>query len=131
MEVRELAPGLWRWTTTQPELGTTESLYWEGGDAVCLFDPYVPVEPDEAERFWRHLDADVARNGAPVAIFLTSRPRGTAVLELTRRYEAAVHGPERGLDELPGGVTVAARGSGRTAYRVPASPPLLVGRLDG
>ena len=130
MEVQELGPGLWRWTTTQPELGETESLYWEGEDGVCLFDPYVPAEPDEAERFWRHLGEDVARTGLPVAVLLTARPRGSAVPEISRRYEASVHGPLRDLDELPGGVTVVERGPGRVAYHVPASPPVIVGRLD-
>jgi len=131
VDVRELAPGLWRWTTTQPELGETESLYWEGGDAVCLFDPFVPVEAGEAERFWRHLDADVTRCDAPVAVLLTSRPRGTNVLEIARRYDAAVHGPQRNLDELPGGITLVGLGPGWASYRVPATPPLVVGRLDG
>jgi len=130
VEVQELGPGLWRWTTAQPGAGESQSLYWEGPGAVCLFDPSVPAEPDEAARFWRHLDADVERTGGPVAVFLTTRPRGTGVLELVRRYGASLHGPLRGLEQLPAGVAVVSAAPGCTAYRVPSSPPLVVGPVD-
>lgn len=128
MDVRELAPGLWWWSSSED--APAGSLYWEGEDAVCLVDPAVPPEPEEAERFWRHLDHDVARMRLPVVVLLTAPQHGRDTLEFVRRYDAAVHGPSRGLDALPAGVELVARGPGHAAYRIPSSSPVVVGRVD-
>lgn len=106
MQVRELARGLWGWSAPHPG--------WEPGDgwdedvwcwyveldaATVLVDPLVPR--DEAERFWRHLDADVARRALPVAIVLTARQHRRSADEVAARYGTRVCGVE---DELPPGI---------------------------
>jgi glyoxylase-like metal-dependent hydrolase (beta-lactamase superfamily II) len=95
VDVRELRPGLWRWTANHPEW-TSESewpqevgcVYYEGPDAVVLVDPLVP--PDDAARFYEHLDGDVERAARPVAIFLTVFWHHRSCAELAERYGARV-----------------------------------------
>jgi hypothetical protein len=81
VDVRQLADGLWRWTT--PESG---SVYYEAPDAVVLFDPLVPA--GEEEEFLAHLDRDVERLGLPVSILLTSRRNERSAPFLRERYRA-------------------------------------------
>ncbi|MDQ3891059.1 MAG: hypothetical protein M3312_11005 [Actinomycetota bacterium] len=98
MHVQELAPGLWRWTAPHPdwtpEDGGPEGwerdvgcLYYEAPDGLVLIDPLAPPG-DDGERFWRALDRDVERLGAPrvlVTVFWHARS-AQAVLD---RYEGA------------------------------------------
>ena len=64
--------GLWRWATRYGEWGDDVGcLYVETEDSVVLVDPLVPEEADEEERFWRALDRDVGRSGAPVHVLVT------------------------------------------------------------
>ena len=76
MEVGELVPGLWRWTAPHPEWTPDQggpdgweaevaSFYCEAEGDILLIDPIVPAEGSERERFWRALDRDVERVGAP------------------------------------------------------------------
>lgn len=148
MEVAELAPGLWRWTARHPEWSEGEDwppevgcVYWEAPDAVCLVDPLVPVEPAERERFWKHLDADVERAGAPVAVLLTISFHARSAAEIAARYGAAVwawheeaHPPEVSADrryaagdELPGGFVAYGTGRKEGILWLPARKALVAG----
>ena len=50
MEVRELAPGLWRWTGRHDEWKQDVGcVYYERGGEVCLIDPLLP--PEDTDRF--------------------------------------------------------------------------------
>ena len=77
MDVVELAPGLWRWTTRHPEWTPADAddwapvvgcVYCEIDGGIVTIDPLVPTEPEERERFWRAFDRDVERLGAPVVV---------------------------------------------------------------
>jgi glyoxylase-like metal-dependent hydrolase (beta-lactamase superfamily II) len=109
MDVRELRPGLWRWTARHPEWDDREvsSAYLEAVDVVSLIDPLVPR--GEEERFFAALDRDVERIGSPVAIVLTNPWHRRSADELAQRYEAKVFvGVEGGLPgrlrAYPGGM---------------------------
>jgi glyoxylase-like metal-dependent hydrolase (beta-lactamase superfamily II) len=97
VDVIEIRPRLWRWTATHPEW-TPEGGGEEGeepevasytvveDDTLVLIDPLVPTY--EEERFWRALDADVARHGPPqilLTVFWHTRS-APAILE---RYPGA------------------------------------------
>ena len=86
MDVRQLADGLWRWTT--PETG---SVYYEAPAAVVLFDPLVPA--GEEEKFLAYLDRDVERLGLPVSILLTDARHERSSPFLRERYRADDHVP--------------------------------------
>jgi hypothetical protein len=122
MEVTPIADGLWRWSTYYGEWrAEVGSVYVEADDAVVLIDPLVPEERDEAERFWRALDRDVERAGAPVHVLVTVFWHVRSAAEVVRRYRGRLHAASRarapierraGLtsavfrtgDPLPGGV---------------------------
>lgn len=95
MEVCEVGPGLWRWSAAHPgwtpadpwgpEVG---SVYCESGGEIGLIDPVVPAAATAAERFWRALDRDVERLGAPhIVLTVPWHARGTA--EIVARYPGA------------------------------------------
>ena len=64
MEVHELRPGLWRWTSFHPEWKQdVGSVAVEGADDLVLIDPL--LQPDDA------LDALVPRVGKPVSVLVT------------------------------------------------------------
>ena len=100
MEVHELAPGLWRWTSRHPTfddpaLGTdVGSVYAETESALVLIDPLVPAEEDEREKFLRALDRDVERLRRPVAIVLTCAWHARSADDLRARYGATEDQPE-------------------------------------
>ena len=108
MEVRELRPGLWRWTASHPEWEHAEhwgpevgSVYAELPDALVVIDPLVPA--DEEERFWSALDRDVERLGRPVHVLLTVHWHERSVAAVLDRYRATLWRPEEKSD-LPQGV---------------------------
>ena len=117
MQVRELARGLWYWTGRHPgwtpasggpdgwdqEVGC---YFYDGPEAICLFDPLVPME--DRDRFFEALDRDVEQGGKPVRILLTVDAHSRSNAELAERYgvEPAMLPPER--PELPAGVEIAA-----------------------
>ena len=114
MDVAELAPGLWRWTTAHPdwtpELGGPEgweqevgSVYCETGGDVVLIDPLVPADEPEAERFWRALDRDVGR-AAAAHVVLTCEWHARSSADLVVRYGVGVWSPADGPASLPTGV---------------------------
>jgi glyoxylase-like metal-dependent hydrolase (beta-lactamase superfamily II) len=108
MDVRELRPGLWRWTATHPEWEHAEhwgpevgSVYAELPDALVMVDPLVPQ--DEEDRFWEALDRDVERVGKPVHVLLTVHWHERSVAAVLDRYRATLWRPEE-KGELPAGV---------------------------
>ncbi|HXF98980.1 MAG TPA: MBL fold metallo-hydrolase [Gaiellaceae bacterium] len=111
MEVRELAPGLWRWTAFHEEWKEeVGSLYLETEDGVVLVDPLVPA--DEEERFWRALDRDVARAGGTVHVLVTVFWHTRSTAGLVERYGARVWTTRRGrapVERRAGRVTDAYR----------------------
>lgn len=120
MEVLELAPGLWRWTGYHEEWKEDVGcVYCEADDGVVLIDPLVP--PEDADRFRRALDRDVARLGGRVDVLVTVFWHTRSAAELVERYDARVWAPSRGRpaierragrvtdvfrpgDALPGGI---------------------------
>jgi glyoxylase-like metal-dependent hydrolase (beta-lactamase superfamily II) len=108
VEIEQIAPHLWWWTSPHPDWGPPD---FEGGqgwerDVSCyalvedgtlvLFDPLVPAG-DEG-RFWRALDGDVEAHGPP-AILLTIYWHARSAQVILDRYEGAtVWAHERSVD---------------------------------
>lgn len=97
MEIEQLRPRLWRWTALHPDWTPEEggpdgwaqevaSFALVEDDALVLFDPLVPT--DDEERFWRALDDDVRRHGAP-EILLTCYRHARSAQEIADRYDGA------------------------------------------
>ena len=108
MDVRELRPGLWRWTAAHPEWEHAEhwgpevgSVYAELPDALVMVDPLVPQ--DEEDRFWEALDRDVERVGKPVHVLLTVHWHERSVAAVLDQYKATLWRPEE-KGTLPAGV---------------------------
>jgi len=152
--VRELAPGLWRWTAIHPEWTPAHDARGDGWEAevgcvyletpghVLLFDPLVPGEPEARESFLRNLDGDVKRKGKPVAILLTIVWHERSTAELARRYgasvwaragaserlDAPVSNPFVPGDVLPGGVIgIDGQHAFETIYWLPEQHALVPG----
>src|SRR5262249_12662425 len=87
MDVREVRPGLCRWTARHPEGADrlVACAYLETPEAVVLVDPLVPRE--EAQRFFEALDRDVARADRPVAVVLTNPWHRRSADTLAQRYD--------------------------------------------
>ena len=151
MNVLEIAPGLWRWTALHPEWTPDEGgpdgweqevacVYYEAPDAVVLIDPLVP--PEDADRFWRVLDADVEQAARPVAVLLTIFWHERSAKEVVDRYGASLWAheqPTRKLtarvtnpfqfgDRLPGGVeALDAHRAGEALFWLPTHRTLVAG----
>jgi hypothetical protein len=83
LEVDRLDDGVWRWSA-EPGLA---SYLLELPDVLLLIDPHAPpAGSEDAERFWRHLDDDVARLGRTVAVVLTSPAREPDAAAIIARY---------------------------------------------
>jgi hypothetical protein len=93
VEVEELAPGLWRWTSGDEPAG----LYVETAGGVWLIDPLVP--PEERDRFLRALDRDVERIGGTLVVLLTEPSRPRSADELLVRYDGRLSEPGESLPE--------------------------------
>jgi hypothetical protein len=102
MDVTQLGAGLWRWVVPHPEWKPefdrpdgwgrmVASVYAELDEALVLIDPLVPADPTEADRLWRHLDADVARRARPILVLIGSVDHGRSADVLAGRYLAAGH----------------------------------------
>lgn len=152
MNVRELAPGLWRWTALHPEWTPDADwdqevgcLYLETAASVILIDPLVPGEPSSRETFLDRLDADVERHGKPVSILLTVWWHERSTGELAERYGAEVWANAEGGrsrtetpvthpfatgDVLPGGlIGIDAQRVGETLYWLPEQRALVSGDI--
>jgi hypothetical protein len=138
MQVRELARGLWYWTGLHPawtpgdggpdgweqEVGC---YFYEAPDAICLFDPLVPME--DRDRFFEALDRDVQRAGQPVRIVLTTDSHRRSATELSSRYDGAI-------GKRPTGVEVGAKAWDETVFWLPehralVSGDVILGRAHG
>jgi glyoxylase-like metal-dependent hydrolase (beta-lactamase superfamily II) len=151
VDVRELAPGLWRWTALHPEWTPDADwdqevgcVYLETAASVILIDPLVPGEPSLRQTFLERLDADVERNGKPVSILLTVWWHERSAGELAERYGAEVWANEEGgtraetpvthpfatADVLPGGlIGIDAQRVGETMYWLPEQRALVSGDI--
>jgi glyoxylase-like metal-dependent hydrolase (beta-lactamase superfamily II) len=97
MEVSKPGEGLWRWVVPHPDWKPefdrpdgwgrmVASVYAELDDAVVLIDPLVPGEASQAERFWRNLDADVARLARALLVLVGSVDHGRSADRVAARY---------------------------------------------
>lgn len=96
MDVTRIDEGLWRWASPHPAWapGATwdpvvGSTFVDTGTEIVLVDPFVPVEPGEAERFWRALDRDVERAGSAPTVVLTTRRHAWSAADVRGRYPGA------------------------------------------
>ena len=149
MDVREIAPGFWRWTTPHPEWKPGEGweqevgcVYLEAADSTVLIDPLIPSAIDQRERFLKHLDADIERVGKPVVVLLTVAAHVRSAPELAERYGAEIWAHEREIEQygtaadhpfrsgaaLPGGVT-ALDAADEIVLWIPAHAALVVGDI--
>lgn len=112
--LREIRPGLHRWTATHPDWEEGDggadgwepevaSLAYEGEGALVLVDPLV------ADDDWQELDELVAATGAPVAIVITchwhSRNGGDAMRRYVNSPGATTHTHSEGVRKMPFEVT--------------------------
>jgi len=143
MDVREIAPGLWRWTGFHSEWKRDVGcVYLEAPDATCLIDPLVP--PEDSDRFFRALDRDVERAELPLHVLLTVFWHTRNAGELAARYDADVWAPSRARqaverragrarafrpgDALPAGVEAFATArSNEVVFYLPAHRTLVAG----
>ncbi len=132
--LREICPGLWRWTAPHPE--------WRAGAPVespgdwprevgcvlshlsagtVLIDPLVP--PKRA--FLRELDRRVREGKGPVSVVTTIGFHRRDREELAERYGAST---SRAKEALPGGVEpLPIHGAGETMFWLPDSGTLVPG----
>jgi hypothetical protein len=138
--VRELRPGLLRWTAPHPDWEPAEpespadwpqevgSVAYESADAFLLVDPLVP------EDLWPALDERVERHGRRVHVLTTVRFHRRSREEVVARYGAST---SRARAALPRGAeTIVVRGAGETMVWLPEHGALvpgdrLLGALDG
>ena len=102
MQVKEIAPGLWRWTVPHPSWTPEKDKPGGWGKMVgchsyqpppdaersfVLFDPQAPPRlTPESERFWTSLDNDVDRIGTKVAVLLGNYYHQRSAKEIVDRY---------------------------------------------
>lgn len=138
--LRELRPGLYRWTArhpdaeADPQLGSPAdwgpdvgSVAYAARDALVLVDPLVPPDrPDLAQE----LDELVRSHSRPVVILTTLQFHRRSREELVARYGAST---SRAKKSLPDDVeTIQIRGAGETMVWLPEHRALVPGdRLLG
>jgi glyoxylase-like metal-dependent hydrolase (beta-lactamase superfamily II) len=89
MELREVRPGLWRWTTFHPEWREdVGSVAYEGESDLVLIDPL--LGSDDA------LDPLVARVGKPISVLVTVYWHTRSAELVARRHGARVLAPSGG-----------------------------------
>lgn len=100
MQVDRIADGLWRWTAPHPTWTPAEGgdggwardascVYHEAPDGIVLIDPLVPEDADDAARFWRALDRDVARIGHPPTVVVSCGWHARSSAAVRARYADA------------------------------------------
>jgi hypothetical protein len=139
-DLRELAPGLWRWTAPHPEWTRGAAPESPGdwprdvGSVLCetdgtraLIDPLLPLD---REPFLRELDRRVRGRGVRVAVLTTIGFHRRSRDELARRYGAST---SRARRELPDGIEAfPIRGAGETMFWLARQRALVPGdRLLG
>jgi hypothetical protein len=138
--IRELRPGLHRWTAVHPDaepvrtVGSPDdwgpevaSIAYRAADALLLVDPLVPEDRSDLRE---QLDALVARHGQPVVIVTTLQFHRRSRAGLAKRYGAST---SRARKNLPRDVeTVVIRNAGETMVWLPKPRALIPGdRLLG
>jgi glyoxylase-like metal-dependent hydrolase (beta-lactamase superfamily II) len=137
MEVHELRPGLWRWTTFHTEWKQdVGSVAVEGADDLVLIDPLLEAEDG--------LDALVRRVGKPVTVLVTIFWHTRSADVVAGRHGARVLAPSGGRaavkrrapttepfrrgDPLPGDVqAIATARSSEVVYWIPAQRTVVPG----
>jgi hypothetical protein len=133
--LRELSPGLWRWTARHPEFvpgaepespadwpEEVGSVLFEAEDATVLIDPLLPAADDG---FLAELDGHVRRRGRPVSILTTIKWHRRSRDELANRYSAST---SRAREALPEGVeSLPIPGAGEAMFWIPAARALVPG----
>ena len=137
MDLDELRPGLWHWTTHHPEWKQdVGSVAYEGPDDLVLIDPLLPADDS--------LDSLVARIGKPVSVLVTIFWHTRSADAVAARHGARVLAPSGGKaavtrraptteafrpgDPLPGGVEAGATARGsEVVYWIPAHRAVVPG----
>jgi hypothetical protein len=133
--LREIRPGLWRWTAPHPEWRANARIEspadWprEVGCVLShlpagtmLIDPLVPPERDA---FLQELDRRVREGERPVSVVTTIGFHRRSREELAERYDAST---SRARRALPGGVEpLPIRGAGETMLWLPDHAALVPG----
>ena len=123
--MREIAPGLWRWTAPHPAWRpgaepdspddwdeSVGSALYIGRDTAVFIDPLVP--PDE-EQFWSWADERVSERN--VAVLTTLLPHRRSREQVAHRYRASTSRVRR---NLPDGVeSIVLRGARETMFWLP------------
>ena len=138
MQVRELATGLWYWTGRHPGWTPADGgpdgwdqevgcYFYDGPDAICLFDPLIPME--DRDRFFEALDRDVEQAEKPVRILLTVDAHRRSAADLAERHviDPPPLPPER--PRLATGVEIAAEAAGEFVFWLPEHRALVAGDL--
>ena len=131
MRVLEIATGLWRWTGLHPAWTPADGgpdgweqevgcYFYEGPDAIVLFDPIVPME--DRDRFFEALDRDVERVGTPVRILVTVEDHRRSSAELAERYKATV-------GDVPAGVETVLDAWNERVFWIPEHGALVCGDI--
>jgi hypothetical protein len=138
-ELRQIRPGLWRWTAFHPEWVSgakpespadwapeVGSVLLDAPDATVLIDPLLPEEPS----FLNRLDRHVEDRAVPVAILTTIKWHRRSRDELAGRYGART---SRARGVLPEGIDpMPIRGAGETMFWLADHGALVAGdRLMG
>jgi glyoxylase-like metal-dependent hydrolase (beta-lactamase superfamily II) len=154
VQIEQIAPHLWWWTTPHPDWSPEDFKDGQGwerdvscyalveGASLVLFDPLVP-RGDE-NRFWEALDRDVEHHGPP-AILLTVFWHTRSSQEILDRYDGATlwaHAPSAGEvekrvpvtqtfsegDALPGRVeAIAMHHMDEAAFWLPSHGAIVIG----
>jgi glyoxylase-like metal-dependent hydrolase (beta-lactamase superfamily II) len=137
MDLDELRPGLWHWTTHHPEWKQdVGSVAYAGPDDLVLIDPLLPADDS--------LDSLVARVGKPVSVLVTIFWHTRSADVVAARHSARVLAPSGGKaavtrraptteafrpgDPLPGGVeAIATARSSEVVYWIPAHRAVVPG----
>lgn len=138
--LRELRPGLYRWTARHPDAEAAPqpgspadwgpdvgSVAYAARNALVLVDPLVPADRSDLQE---EVDELVRRHGKPVVILTSLQFHRRSREELAARYGAST---SRAKKALPEGVeTIQIRGAGETMVWVPEHGALIPGdRLLG
>jgi hypothetical protein len=138
VQVRELATGLWYWTGRHPGWTPADGgpdgwdqevgcYFYDGPDAICLFDPLIPME--DRDRFFEALDRDVEQAEKPVRILLTVDAHRRSAADLAERHviDPPPLPPER--PRLAAGVEIAAEAADEFVFWLPEHRALVAGDL--
>ena len=131
--MREIAPGLWRWTAPHPAWRpgaerdspddwdeSVGSVLYVGHDAAVFIDPLLPRDE---EQFWSWADGRVA--GRSVVVVTTLLPHRRDRDRVVQRYGASSSRVKR---SLPAGVeSIVLRGAGETMFWLPEHRTLVPG----